>query len=155
MKTLKFLIFAVLALSMAVACSGDKLSGQGTEMEAPLQDGESTLTGTQWKLAALVDVQTREFIELEPKRCNKCYTIEFVSDTKAIGKSVMNELIFVVTPSKITMSAMTKIGDSDNNDAGLFYDALQTIDAYEYNESELKIYYDNKNKYLSYKPLSQ
>jgi hypothetical protein len=150
MKTLKFLVFAVLALGMAAACSGDKLP-----QEAPLTGEGPELSGTKWKLAALVNAQTRASKELEPKGCGECYTIEFVSDTKAVGKSVMNELIFVVTPSSINPPGMTKIWDGEGNDAGLFYAAIQTIGAYEYNESELRIYYDNKDKYLSYKRLLQ
>jgi hypothetical protein len=113
------------------------------------------LTGTKWKLGALVDIQTGESIEPEPKECNKCYTLEFDSDTTAIGISVLNELRFIVTASNIKVLAMTKIGDGINNNVDLFYDALLTIDTYEYSKDELKIYYDRKNKYLLYKLLLQ
>jgi hypothetical protein len=143
MKTLKSVTFAALALSIGTTCSGDQLPEEKLE-----------LPGTQWKLSALVNLQAHTSVELEPKACDKCYTIEFVSDTKAIGKSVMNELIFAVTPSKITPPGMTKIWDGEGNDAHLFYEAIQTIGAYTYDRNELKIYYDTYN-YLSYKRLSR
>jgi hypothetical protein len=139
MKTLKFLIFAMLALSMSIACS---------ESVAPEEKPE--LTGTQWKLAALVDMQTRESIEPDPKECNKCYTLEFDSDTTATGQSILNELRFIVTSSNIKMLEMTEIWDGENNNVDLFYDALLTIDTYEYSRDELKIYYDEGRYYLLY-----
>jgi hypothetical protein len=144
MKILKFLLFTLLAVSMVTACS---------ENDTPQEKRE--LTGTKWKLAALVDVQTRESVKPEPKECNQCYTLEFKSDTTATGKSVLNTLHFIVTPSNIDMILMTEIWDGENNNVALFYDALLTLDTYEYSKDELKIYYDKKNKYLLYKPLIQ
>jgi hypothetical protein len=144
MKTLRFLVFAVLALGMVVGCSKDE----------GLQE-KPELTGTQWKLSALVNVQTGGLIEPEPKACDKCYTLAFDSDSTATGQSVLNRLHFSVTPSNIEMYMMTEMWDGENNNVALFYDALLTIDAYEYNNRELKIYYDNRSKYLSYKRLLQ
>jgi hypothetical protein len=113
------------------------------------------LTGTKWKLAAFVDIQTGESIEPEPKDCSNCYTLEFNSDTTVIGQSVLNELYLTVTPSSIIGLGMTKIGDYHIGNVQLLYDALRVNNTYEYSKNELKIYYDDKNKYLSYKPLSQ
>ncbi|MDR1221604.1 MAG: hypothetical protein LBL07_01820 [Tannerella sp.] len=124
-----------------------------TKLETPPTEGNPELTGTKWKLAAFVDVQTRESIEPEPKECSNCYTLEFNSDTTATGKSVLNTMYYTVTPSSIKMILATEIWDGDNNNASLFYDALLTIDTYEYSKDELKIYYDGKNKYLLYKPV--
>jgi hypothetical protein len=150
MKTLKILILVVLALSMVTSCTDFV-----TPRQEPDHSHEQGLTGTKWKLAALVDVQTRESIEPEPKDCNQCYILEFDSDTTAIGKSVLNTLHFIVTPSNIEMFLTTEIGDSEYGNVILFYEALLTIDTYEYSKDELKIYYDKKNRYLLYKPLMQ
>ncbi|MDR2690727.1 MAG: hypothetical protein LBB73_00245 [Dysgonamonadaceae bacterium] len=168
MKTLKLFLLAMLTLGMVAACSENDMPGQGTDnsngqdlLKSKLPgegvvagvNGEMQLTGTQWKLAALVDMQTGKSVEPEPKECNKCYTLVFNSDTTATGRSILNELRFAVTPSNIKMLGMTKIWDGENNNVALFYNALHTIDTYEYSEGELKIYYDSKKKYLSYKPL--
>jgi hypothetical protein len=140
MKTLKFLL---LALSMVTACSDN---------DTP--EEKSELTGTKWKLAALADIQTGESIEPYPKECSKCYTLEFDSDTTAVGRAVANTLGLAVTPSSIKMIGHTKIWEGDNH-FELFYDALRTIDTYEYSKDELKIYYAGKKKYLLYKPFSE
>jgi hypothetical protein len=161
MKTLKYLLFAVLVLSTITACSGDNMSERETDdlaeqdlLESGLNN-EMKLTGTKWKLAALVDVQTGESIEPEPKDCKKCYTLEFDSDTTAIGKSVMNEILLLITPSKVRFG-ITKIDDNINNNVNLFYDALKILDTiYEYSKNELKFYYAGKKKYLLFKPLAQ
>jgi hypothetical protein len=143
---LTFFLFVclALALNMVTACSGNDMSEEKSE-----------LTGTEWKLAALVDIQTGESIEPEPKECNQCYTLEFDSETTAIGKSIGNILHFIVTGSNIDMFLMTELGDSDQGNVTLFYEALLTLDTYEYSKDELKIYYDEKNRYLLYKPLLQ
>ncbi|MDR1682485.1 MAG: hypothetical protein LBS25_03730 [Candidatus Symbiothrix sp.] len=161
MKTLKFFM-ALLTLSMVMACSEDNTSGErmdNSDKRDVLKNGlndDIKLTGTKWKLAALVDIQTRESIEPEPKECDACYTLEFDSDTTAIGLSVLNVLNFIVTPSSIKPLGMTKIWDGENNNVDLFYYAFQTLDTtYEYSENELKIYYEEKKKYLLYKPLLQ
>ncbi|MDR2774474.1 MAG: hypothetical protein LBC19_06990 [Tannerella sp.] len=145
MKALKTLLFIIICTASYIGCNKDR--------DNDVQDNIA-LTGTKWKLAALVDVQAHESIKPEPKNCNTCYTLEFVSDTMAIGKSVSNTLHFIVTRSTIEMFLATEIGDGDQGNVGLFYEALQTLDTYEYNEEEFKIYYD-KNKYLLYKPLLQ
>jgi hypothetical protein len=43
----------------------------------------------------------------------------------------------------------------DQGNGILFYEAISTLDTYEYNKDELKMYYAEKNKYLLYKPWSQ
>jgi hypothetical protein len=140
MKMLKYL-FTLLALSMGLACAEDDTKGQKID--------NSELTGAKWKLAVLVDIQTGESIEPLPKDCSNCYTLEFNSDTTAIGQSVLNELRLIVTPSSIIGLEMTKIWDGENNNVQLLYDALRGTNTYEYSKAELKIYYDDKNKYLS------
>jgi hypothetical protein len=141
-----FLIFVwracVTVLILSFGCSKEQ------------DDKERGLAGTKWKLAALVDVQTHESIEPEPKECNQCYTFEFDSDTTAIGRSVLNELHLTVISSSIKIG-MTKIWDGENNNVKLLYDAFETLDTYENSKDELKIYYDGKNKYLLYKSLLQ
>jgi hypothetical protein len=147
MKTLKTLLFILIGTVNYTGCS------ENQDNDVP---DSFSLTGTKWKLAALVDVRTHESIEPEPKDYNTtCYTLEFVSDTTAMGQSVLNTLHFIVTHSTIEMFLMTEIGDSHHGNVDLFYEALRTLDTYEYSKDELKIYYDEKKKYLLYKPLLQ
>ena len=41
------------------------------------------LKGTSWKFAGIIDTLTGELEELEPKDCEECYTLTFVTNTKA------------------------------------------------------------------------
>jgi hypothetical protein len=147
MKTLKTLLFILIGIVSYTGCSENQRINDNDETE------NISLAGTKWKLAAFVDLQTGESIEPEPKECSKCYALEFDSDTTAMGKSIANTLHFIVTLSNIDMSLMTEIWDGDQGNVNLFYEALPTLDTYEYSKDELKIYYAGKKKYLFYKPL--
>ena len=52
------------------------------------RDPPTTLRGTKWKLEGIVDTQTGELIELEPKNCDECYTLSFWGDFVISSKSI-------------------------------------------------------------------
>jgi hypothetical protein len=131
------------------------------------------LKGTKWKLAGIVNVETGVLTELEPKDCEKCYTLDFDCNcemcdmfdfdfdcnTTAQGYSVANKMLFCLSQTclskKNIILLMTEVGDSHIGDARLFYDALQTVDSYGIEENELKFFYNNKRNYLLYKLIKQ
>jgi hypothetical protein len=159
MKTIIFTIALCSVMLFGVSCSNDNLSvddsTQARLLNSSGEEESQNLAGTSWKLDGIVDVETNEITVLEPKECNTCYTLKFDSDTTATGKSVMNEICLLITSSS-TRFGMTKIWDGENNNVNLFYEALQTLDTtYEYNEEELKLYFDEKTKYLLFKPWLQ
>ena len=45
---------------------------------------ETFLNGTKWKLVGIVDIETGDIRELQPKDCEYCYTLTFYSDFQAI-----------------------------------------------------------------------
>lgn len=47
-----------------------------------------SLANTQWKLAGIFDTQTNTLKELEPKDCDECYTLNFLSDSTLTGRGV-------------------------------------------------------------------
>ena len=65
-----FLLTVVLLLTCAC----------GSEPEAPSKPEAGYLTGTKWKLAGIVDIETGELTELEPKDCAPCFTLSFDTD---------------------------------------------------------------------------
>jgi hypothetical protein len=117
--------------------------------------------GTAWKLAGIVDAQTGILKELEPKNCEKCYTIKLLPDNMASGYSVVNEIMFCFSQTclskKDIVVFMTKFGDGDIGDVRLFYDALLSVDSYSYGieKDELMFFYNNKQNYLLYKLIQQ
>jgi len=46
------------------------------------------LTGTKWKLEGIYDSYSKELKILEPKDCEECFTLTFITDFKAIVRSI-------------------------------------------------------------------
>jgi hypothetical protein len=122
----------------------------GTLEDLPNDSSGLGLKGTRWKLKGFVDVATGELTEAEPKECEGCYTILFVSDSKGCASSVMNQINLDLLEENI-FGARTKIGDEHNGNAKLFYDAIFTAHSFQHESNELKIFYNDKKNYLLYK----
>ena len=119
-----------------------------------------SLTGVKWKLFGIVDVKTGELKALKSytvngKDCEQCYTITFKEDGTFTGFSTTNELYgnYLINYSthdlKISGLGGTKIGEV--GDGYLYKDILRTVQSFDLVENELKLYYNNKSNYLSYK----
>jgi hypothetical protein len=119
------------------------------------------LEGTAWKLKGILDVRTGILKELEPKNCEECYTMNFLSDSMAGGHSVANGIAFCFSQDCISKKeiafAMTAVGDNHIGDVQLFYDALKSVDSYSYNleKGELMLSCNNNKNYLLYKLIQQ
>ena len=130
-----------------------------------------TLQGTKWKLAGIVDTQTGELKELEPKDCVKCYTIVFGTDsvfkeTSSInieagwykiftGNSTSN---FIVCWYKIDYKTgafhIYNIGGTEVGEVGdgyLYRQILLKIQSFTVKDTYLHLYYDDGKNYLIFK----
>jgi hypothetical protein len=105
------------------------------------------MAGTGWKLAGIMDTRACVLKELEPKDCEKCYTLVFVTDSVALGYSVMN-ITNLHLLSKPAMGISTMIYDHDNGDVRLYYDAMETITSFTLTKNELKLCYNAGKNYL-------
>ncbi|MDR1654210.1 MAG: hypothetical protein LBS01_11315 [Prevotellaceae bacterium] len=76
MKT-KIVILIVAALLLLANCTQSK-----TEPYL------SSLAGTHWKLAGIVNVQTGKLTELAPENCKDCYTLTFETEYRAVAHSI-------------------------------------------------------------------
>ena len=72
MKLIKYFLFTVFC---AVFCFACKSNNENETL--------SSLKGTQWKLAGIVDSQTGKLTVLEPTDCEECYTLTFDTDSTA------------------------------------------------------------------------
>jgi hypothetical protein len=110
-----------------------------------------SLKGTKWKLAGIVDVQTGELKELEPKDCEECYTLEFDTDSTALLQSVSNEGRAYINRNPPYLSTSTERGEG--GDGNIFVNSLYFITSYKREGNELKFFYqkDGENLYLLYK----
>jgi hypothetical protein len=144
-NTMKKTILKTAAILLVMAGMIIACGKENNESNEPI-----ALKGTKWKLTGIVDVQTGVLKELEPKDCERCYTLEFKTDSVAYGYSVLNETCLTLS-SKPIMGCMTEIGDSHIGDAQLFYDVIQILDSCTITKNELKFFYNEKKKYLLYK----
>ncbi len=139
-KTFLFAAISLLLLSGAAGCEKEK------DYEVPTQ-----LTGTRWELAGIVDEKTGKITPLAPKGS---YWFKFISETKAQGRSVFNDMeVYLTTPPLINI--VTMVGDNHNGDAALFYRIIKKLESYTWEKNELKFFYDNKQHYLLYKYSNQ
>jgi len=151
MKLLKLLTFSLLLIIAATSCN----SNQKLQTEAPEEQPENL--EDVWKLTGIVDVETNELRVLEPKDCDKCYTLKFNTDSTFSTLSSINVLGGAYKADYITNSIHifnfggTKIGET--GDGYLWWDIFPTIQLFSMKENELRLYYNNKKNYLLFKLL--
>jgi hypothetical protein len=118
---------------------------------------QTSLKGTKWKLAGIVDTETGVLKVLEPEDCEKCYTLTFDTDTTVSTYSSFNELgggyivDYIKRSFQITNFGGTKAGEL--GDGGLYVGPFwnRTVQSFFYKKSELRLYYDENRNYLLYK----
>ena len=115
------------------------------------------LVRTQWKLAGIADSLSNVFTEIEPSDCEECYTLTFDTESTFSVLSVMNAFKGEYTVNNETQNIyidnFEAIEDIEADDGELFIDPFlkKTIQSFSLSEDELKLYYDNKQKYLLFK----
>jgi hypothetical protein len=137
MKTLKFLIFAALALGMTAACSTDYPSEEGLDLMT------LHLSGTKWQLEDIHNLKTGKSRILEPLPSTnpnyerECYTFTFRDDTIAYGRSCVNALyVNVKGPEGAYLGCMTEVGEP-KGDCHYFSDVLRLVDNCFYEKERL------------------
>ncbi|MDO5666144.1 MAG: META domain-containing protein [Bacteroidia bacterium] len=112
-----------------------------------------TLVGS-WKCIGFGDTKTGEVKEIEPKDCDKCYTITFKDDGTLSGQSSTNEIsgeyLLIQKSIQILRLGGTKINELF--DGNLYIESLQNISKYEIKSGELKLFYTDQN-YLLFKKI--
>jgi len=157
-RTVKHTVLALCLglLSVFAVVSCDKLQrlrlDELVEVAEVLKEDSSwwCLRGTTWKLVGIVDVQTSDTTELEPKNCDHCYWFEFYTDSTARGRSASNSLWVSLRPN-VRMGLATEVGEA--GDGELFHIIIRTIITYGISENELKFYYNDFKNYLLFKKI--
>ena len=136
-----------------------------------------SLQGTKWKLAGIVDVQTGEMKELEPKDCVKCYTLTFDTDNPFVGSATNEGIKSWGENYFVTFSASNELGGNYMADyeshsfqiirfggtkAGEMADGYlyvndtfweRGIKSFSLQENELRLYFNENKNYLLFQPL--
>jgi predicted nucleic-acid-binding Zn-ribbon protein len=109
---------------------------------------EMKLTGTQWKLFGIFDVQNNSLKVLNPLDCEECYTLNFDTDSTATGKSSTNLVWVDLSGKEKLIGIATEKGE--RGDGYLFCDAVESVTSYSCNGNELKFFYNDDSYYLLY-----
>lgn len=125
------------------------LFGVGCEKKTP---ADNKIIGS-WKCIGFGNAETNNFKDIEPKNCDKCYTITFNTDGTLIGHTSTNNMNggYVAETSaktiKITRFGGTKINELlDGNE---YVKAINQINSYLItSEGNLQFFYENQSKYL-------
>jgi hypothetical protein len=135
-----FFFFSVLAGSLS--CDSKNEADQIT-----------LLKGTKWKLAGIVNTETGVLRELDPKDCEKCFTLTFDTDKNLVGTTVSNEFMgtYDNARSKIHISAKTRV--LEHGEGEFYFRTLASVQSFSYMENELRLFYNDKKNYLLFKQI--
>ena len=121
------------------------------------EDYNDSLLHTKWKLLGIGSIDTEVVQELEPKDCEKCYTLTFNSDSTFQTFASTGSALGYFTADYITQNFQV---DKFANIYPEFADAYLYISLFSRNklqsfslaENELRLYYNNGENYLLFKP---
>jgi len=117
----------------------------------------SSLKGTQWKLAGIVDSQTDKLTVLEPADCEECYTLTFDTDSTLSTRSTSNDLTgkYISNNSKYSFHIITfggtKVGEIGDGNLYVIPFWNKSIESFSLQKDELLLYYNDKKNYLLFK----
>ena len=161
MKTPKILFYFLLIITTIGAGACDE-NESGTLSINRIKKHSSYLnlsfTNTKWKLIGFVDVKNNTIKMAQPEGAD-CYVITFYPDSTFQGKASINQVfgkyeIYSTTGVlKIVQFLGTEI--CELQDGQYYVDAMLLIDAFAIKERGLELYYDNKNYYLLFKPITE
>jgi len=123
-------------------------------------DDYNPLLNTKWKLVGIVDAETGDLRELEPKDCDDCYTLTFDTDNTFSGRITVN---IVLGRYKInyktdvhSFTAGIATGAIDGGDGYLYGQILVEIQSFTINDTFpriLYLHYNNGKNYLKFKEI--
>ena len=116
-----------------------------------------SLVNTKWKLIGIVDVETGVLTELEPKKCQECYTLVFMTNDVLRTFSCSNRYSgqYLVDYKTNSLKIGSFIGTRANElfDGKLYIRLLESIQPFSMKKNELYLYYNDKKNYLLFKRL--
>ena len=125
-------------------------AGAGCEKEKE-EYGSTELYGT-WKLAGFGNTADNTLREAEPKECEKCYTITFLSDGTITGQTSTNEIggEYQIKGGSLDFLKIEGTEINELFDGRNYVEALYKVHRFEISSQQLKLCYDDTN-YLLFK----
>ncbi len=119
-----------------------------------------TLVGTKWKFIGFTEESTGNISKIDSEYdCNNCFTLKFENDSLIAGFTTVNDLHIIYTANykenELTIFSVfgTKVNESEIGKKYIdIFTNMTYIKPTKYlaTEKNLKIFYDNNNKYLNY-----
>jgi hypothetical protein len=156
MKTNFFVFLVSTLVLLCTGCANDGGNYLEEKKSEPILQSEDepdtniNVQGTNWKLAGIVDSETNILEELKPKDCDRCYTLNFDTDSTGFGWSTTNQISINLQGARL-LGIMTAVGE--RGDGYLFGDILYFVDSYKLENNELKFFYNDCKNYLLYKKI--
>ena len=136
-------IVTLLAMGIVIAGCNSKDDEQPT-----------SLKGTKWKLAGIVNTQTGELRVLEPKDCEECYTLTFNTNSAAtaynVNRTIQVDILHSCDIDDMLWCERYEKDGKDYCDSDVFRRALAVTKSYTVSSDELQLYYGD-NYYLLFK----
>lgn len=140
MKKLSLFLSLLLAIGLFSGCSSESKS---------LND----LSETSWKLLGFYSLSNNELQKSLPEDCDDCYVLTFSKDGLVNGKTASNIFEGTYSARKGLIAIMncntTKVGEV--YDGNKFYMSLLNSTHYSFSDTQLKLFYNNKQNYLLFK----
>jgi len=120
------------------------------------EEYNGNLLHTKWKLLGIGSVDTEVLQELEPKDCKDCYTLTFNTDstfqTIPVLSGALGQFTADYTTHVFQTSLAYKISETNDGDlyASIFY--KKKIQSFLLQENELRLFYNENENYLLFKP---
>ena len=164
MKPIKNILFlAGLCAAILLTAGCDKTDDGKSEKSNPLEisdpieepTDEKSIVG-DWKLNGIVDAQTGKLTELEPKDCEKCYTLTFSPETEVYTLTPSNllsgeyEADYKTNTLYLKNLFITAVNEL-HEDGILYRRFFSTVQSFSLQDGELRLYNNDQKEYLSYK----
>ena len=133
--------------------------------------GAISIEGITWKLVGLVDAQSGNLTELEPKDCERCYTLIFYSDSTFLGRSASNligglgegrcKIDYETSALHIIFYIVSEGGERGDGELYRkilrenFWDKIQPFTVTNTQPRILRLHYNDKSNYLEYKEIEE
>ena len=120
---------------------------------------KDNLQGSKWKLVGIGSLDKIALQELEPKNCEKCYTLTFDTDNTFQTFSSTNELQGIYNADygtqkiQITDFGGTKRGEVGDGNLYWNHDIWHTVQTFSLQKDELRLYYNENKNYLLFRLL--
>jgi len=143
-KNIALLAGICAAVLLAAGCKNDaEVDGGGGEPVLPTP--QETLVG-KWKLAGIVNAETGEIKELEPKDCEECYTLTIDTNYEATVRRInyTHKLNLLDLKPELLFDEMLRSEKYEKdgkyyNDVDIFYRVICAVKSYAEMEKELKL----------------